>query len=105
MRTNQSSGWEWHRKKDAKLAQNRRDNDGRCDAAFYGCLGEATQVHHRVERIDGGDDSAENLIAVCEACHTRLTTEANQKRAAARREQKKKAKRRNHPGRKDRYDS
>ena len=104
MRTNQSSGWRWHAIQQDKLEQNQRDNDGQCQAAFDGCLGVATQVHHIIDRVDGGGDDDDNLMAVCEGCHTRLTTELVQKRAAARREQKKQARRKNHPGRKDRHD-
>lgn len=105
MRTNQSSGWRWHAIQKDKLEQNRRDNDGQCQAVLEGCLGGATQVHHVIERIDGGTDDDENLMAVCEVCHYRLTTALVQKRSAARRAAKKEKKRKNHPGRKDRYDS
>lgn len=105
MRTNQSSGWRWHAIQQDVLAQNRRDNDGRCRAAFEGCLQIAVQVHHVIERIDGGTDDDENLMAVCEGCHSRLTTAQVQRRAAARRQAKKDKMRKNHPGRIDRHDS
>ena len=104
MRTNQSSGWEWSRRQKARLAANERDNNGQCQAVLDGCLGVATEVHHVIERADGGGDEAANLAAVCEACHIRLTVEANRVRAAERRGVKKQAKRKNHPGRRDRYD-
>ncbi len=104
MRTNRHSGWEWSRIKKAKLADNERDNAGRCQVMFDGCEGLATEVHHRVERAAGGTDDNENLLAICEACHYRLTTEANRRRAKQRRQAKEEAKRRNHPGRKDRHE-
>ncbi|WP_185746568.1 HNH endonuclease [Mycolicibacter terrae] len=86
------------------LERNRRDNEGRCQRQFYGCLVQATTVNHKIERIDGGTDDPSNLEALCEACHYRLTVDGNRKRAAERRAAKKLAKRKNHPGRKDRYD-
>lgn len=104
MRTNDSSGWEWHRIQQATLARNQRDNDGHCQAQFEQCEVVAVQVHHIIERTDGGGDDPRNLMAVCDACHTRLTVEANRKRSAARRAAKKEAKRKNHPGRKDRHE-
>jgi 5-methylcytosine-specific restriction endonuclease McrA len=30
------------------------------------------EVHHRVTRSQGGDDSEENLITLCAACHSNL---------------------------------
>lgn len=105
MRTNQAtSGWEWGRIRRATLERNRRDNEGRCQADEWGCLGQATTVNHIVERVDGGTDDPSNLEALCDACHDRRTAEGNRKRAAARRAAKNEAKRKNHPGRKDRYD-
>lgn len=103
MRTNKHSGWDWSRIKTAKLARNERDNAGRCQALYDGCEGVATEVHHIIERAEDGTDDDENLLAICEACHYRLTTEANQRRAKQRRQAKSEAKRKNHPGRKDRY--
>lgn len=103
MKTNSSSGWEWSRIKKAKLADNERDNGGQCQAVLDGCEGVATEVHHLVERAEGGTDDDENLLAICDACHYRLTTEANQRRAKQRRQAKAEARRKNHPGRKDRY--
>jgi 5-methylcytosine-specific restriction endonuclease McrA len=102
MRTNESSGWEWARIAKAKLAQNRRDNDGRCEAQRDGCLGVAEEVHHVVARVDGGGDNGK-LLALCSVCHTRFTTETVQERARLRAAAKKEAKRKNHPGRKDRH--
>lgn len=56
-----------------------------------------------IERADGGGDEASNLAAMCEACHYRLTVDANWVRAADRRVVKTQAKRKNHQGRNDRY--
>lgn len=98
-----ASGWEWHRIQQEKLAQNRRDNGGACQAQRSGCLGIATEVHHVVARVDGGGEKTE-LAALCSACHYRYTVETIQQRAKERREQKRQRKRKNHPGRKDRHD-
>ncbi|AZS06626.1 HNH endonuclease [Mycobacterium phage JacoRen57] len=85
------------------MADNERDNAGRCEGAYEGCLGIAEEVHHVVARVDGGGHN-DQLLALCSACHYRLTVELIQRRAAERRQQKKAKKRKNHPGRKDRYD-
>jgi hypothetical protein len=37
------------------------------------CSRLATEVHHVVEVADGGDDSMDNLISICELCHRHLT--------------------------------
>jgi len=105
MRTNESSGWAWQVIKDQKLADNRRDNDGRCEAGLEGCLGIAEEVHHVVSRVDGGGDNSEALAALCGPCHQRYTTQLIQERAAARRSAKREKKRKNHPGRKDRHEA
>lgn len=85
------------------MADNRRDNDGRCEAQRDGCLGVAEEVHHVVARVDGGGDN-DGLLALCSACHQRYTTELIQARAKERARIKKEKKRKNHPGRKDRYE-
>ena len=33
----------------------------------------ATDVHHIQKRRDGGPDMAENLMALCHACHSKVT--------------------------------
>lgn len=103
MQTNDSSGWEWGRIRRKKLADNRRDNAGQCEAQFYGCLGDATEVHHVVSRVDGGGDN-DKLLALCSACHTAYTTATVQQQAEKRRTAKRQKRRKNHPGRKDRYE-
>jgi 5-methylcytosine-specific restriction protein A len=35
----------------------------------------ATEVHHVIAKADGGDDSTNNLIAINEQCHRKLTAE------------------------------
>ena len=105
MRTNSSNGWAWHRIQQATLERNRRDNDGQCQCQFDGCGGVATTVNHIVERANGGTDDPTNLEAICNACHDRLTAQANQARARQRATAKREAKRKNHPGRRDRHDS
>lgn len=37
--------------------------------AASGCTGRAEHAHHRRMRSQGGTDTAENLLAVCHACH------------------------------------
>lgn len=98
----EARGWEWSHIRDEKLRDNRRDNDGRCQAALYGCLGVAEEVHHVVARVDGGTHNDE-LLAVCSACHYRFTVQTIQEQAAKRRTAKAEARRKNHPGRKDRH--
>lgn len=98
----EARGWEWGRIQEEKLAQNERDNAGRCEAQLYGCLGSASEVHHVVARIDGGGHN-DKLLALCSACHYRYTVETIQARAKLRRQEKHEAKRRNRPGRTDRY--
>lgn len=95
-------GWAWTAIREEKLAENRRTNDGICEAQLQGCLGIATEVHHDVARVIGGTHD-DGLSALCSACHYRLTTQLIQERAAERRRLKKEHRRRNHPGRKDRY--
>jgi len=44
--------------------------DGACEARIDGiCSGPATHVHHRLTRGQGGDNSMENLCALCFQCH------------------------------------
>lgn len=94
-------GWEWSAIRNQKLADNRRTNGGRCEAALSGCLGDAQEVHHVVARVDGGTHN-DGLLALCSACHYRFTVETIQEQAAKRRRLKTEARRKNHPGRKDR---
>ena len=41
-----------------------------CEVQAPGCSGRATEMHHRLLRRHGGDDSPENLIPICANCHT-----------------------------------
>lgn len=42
---------------------------GRCQVGAEGCTAVATQAHHRRYRSQGGEDTPENLLPVCAACH------------------------------------
>lgn len=98
----EARGWEWGRIRRAKLDDNERVNAGRCEAALEGCLGRAEEVHHVLARVRGGGHNDE-LLALCSACHMRFTAELNRQLAVERAAAKKNKKRKNHPGRKDRY--
>lgn len=81
------------------------ERDGHvCQARDEGCEGEAVEVHHIVPIELGGTNDNENLISLCEVCHYRRTTQQRQARAARVKAEQKEARRRNHPGRKDRYE-
>lgn len=41
--------------------------------AARGVMTAATDVHHVVARRDGGSDDDSNLLALCHACHSRVT--------------------------------
>lgn len=97
--TNDNSGWEWGR-----IQRDFIKRHPTCEGRYYGCLGVATDVHHVVARVHGGGDNEENLESRCRPCHDRDTAELNQKLAKERRAAKKAARRKNHPGRKDRYE-
>ena len=99
--TVEARGWEWGRIRRKKLADNARDNAGRCEGGLEGCSGIAVEVHHVVARIDGGGHN-DQLLALCPECHYRFTVQTIQERARLRAAAKKEAKRKNHPGRKDR---
>ena len=32
-------------------------------------INKSTQVHHIIEVVNGGDDSQDNLVALCDECH------------------------------------
>jgi 5-methylcytosine-specific restriction protein A len=55
-----------------------------CELEHPGCLGIASEVHHRVAMEDGGSEyGMENLISACKPCHSRVTmAEQRQRRAA-----------------------
>ena len=42
-------------------------------ALYARALTAATDVHHIVPRRDGGPDEEDNLMALCHACHSRVT--------------------------------
>ena len=43
------------------------------ECARQGRVTAATDVHHIVPRRDGGPDEDSNLMALCHACHSRVT--------------------------------
>ncbi len=45
---------------------------GRCEARWDGCTILAAHVHHIKLRSQGGGDEPENLLAVCNHCHTMI---------------------------------
>ena len=58
-----TSGWAWQRRRRRIL-----ERDGyRCRS----CGGQATVVHHRVGRAQGGGDDDSNLEAYCRPCNER----------------------------------
>ncbi len=38
-----------------------------------GCHEAATDVHHRLAKAQGGEDSEENCQSLCHSCHSRVT--------------------------------
>jgi 5-methylcytosine-specific restriction protein A len=45
-----------------------------CELEHPGCLGIASEVHHRLAMQDGGEQYAiENLVSTCKPCHSRET--------------------------------
>lgn len=80
-------------------------DEHQCQAREAGCIGVATEVHHIIPQYAGGTDDDENLQSLCSECHARQTSRQAHERALVRKAEKKEAERRNHPGRKDRYDS
>jgi 5-methylcytosine-specific restriction endonuclease McrA len=100
MRTNESDGWTWGRIQDAVLS----DAHYECQRRHSGCLGVAVAVNHIIARIDGGGDNRSNLEAICEYCHEIENQKLLARLAAQRKEDEREARRRNRPGRKDRYE-
>lgn len=47
-----------------------RRSEGRCEAGLDGCTGHGTTRHHRLRRGQGGPDTVENLVVLCQSCHT-----------------------------------
>ena len=105
-KTNESTSPQWQRiahhqmTRANGLCQARDENGER----FWGCEIHATQVHHLTAQIDGGGDEPENLMAVCPTCHERFTQQTKAARAKMRKEIAEELRRKNHPGRKDRYE-
>jgi 5-methylcytosine-specific restriction protein A len=55
-----------------------------CELEHPGCLGIASEVHHRIAMEDGGApfDMA-NLVSTCKPCHSRETAREQRERRAA----------------------
>lgn len=47
-----------------------RRSGGRCEVKARGCSHTASGQHHRQLERHGGPDTPENLVAVCNECHT-----------------------------------
>jgi 5-methylcytosine-specific restriction protein A len=55
-----------------------------CELEHPGCLGIASEVHHRQAMEDGGAAyTPENLVSACKPCHSRETMREAQARGAA----------------------
>lgn len=99
MRTNESNSWVW-----ARIQKRYLRTHPRCEMGAWGCLGRATVVDHIIDRVDGGGDADDNLRALCHPCHERHTQETKARRAKMRKQLAEEARRKNHPGRKDRWE-
>lgn len=42
---------------------------GACEIGLEQCSGRANQLHHRLRRSQGGDNTRDNILAVCSPCH------------------------------------
>lgn len=73
-------------------------DDYTCQLKAWGCEGLALEVHHKLEQSEGGNDDDDNLTSLCGPCHSRLTTQHNQRLAQLRRDAAKQRKRAAHPG-------
>jgi 5-methylcytosine-specific restriction endonuclease McrA len=56
--------------------------EGLCEARWEGCGGRGEHAHHVRRRSQGGEDSVDNLLIVCQSCHGAI--HANPKRASER---------------------
>jgi 5-methylcytosine-specific restriction protein A len=62
------------RKKWAMVRRRKLFNDPLCELRHPGCLGLASEVHHRIAMEDGGAEyDLDNLVSVCKPCHSRET--------------------------------
>lgn len=61
-------------KREKELAKSRRivreRSGGQCE--FPGCNRPAAHAHHKRLRSQGGSDAPENLVDLCEPCHSRI---------------------------------
>lgn len=76
---NGGSTRQWRALRAQVLADNQRDNDGRCQIALPGlddsgvpiCAGQADCVHHAIGKALTGDDPA-YLVASCTPCNLKV---------------------------------
>lgn len=55
-----------------------------CELEHPGCLGIATEVHHRIAMEDGGAEyEPTNLVSTCKSCHSRETRREQLERGRA----------------------
>jgi 5-methylcytosine-specific restriction enzyme A len=62
------------RRRWAMVRRHKLFNDPMCELDHPGCLGIASEVHHKVAMEDGGAAyDTENLVSACKPCHSRET--------------------------------
>ena len=61
---------EFYSREQRKFFRHYLDSNKQCEL----CASQATDVHHRLDRRDGGDDGLRNLQALCHSCHMRITS-------------------------------
>jgi 5-methylcytosine-specific restriction protein A len=75
---------DWPRTRDLVLKRDRY----RCQVQGQGCDGRGVEADHIVSVAEGGDNSLENLRAICVPCHRRRTGQQGAREANARRRRK-----------------
>ena len=50
----------------------RERSGGNCEARMIVCTGRAQHIHHKLMRSQGGENTQENMIAVCLRCHHQI---------------------------------
>lgn len=93
MRTNQNNGWKWD-----EIRRDYLRRHPHCEARQYGCLVDATDVHHIIARVDEGGDDEDNLMSLCGPCHDRETQKLKARLAKERKKKKDDERRNRHPG-------
>lgn len=62
-------GRRWLRVREAVLSE----HPWCAECARHGRMSLATDVHHKIPKRDGGEDTVENLEPLCHSCHSRIT--------------------------------